>query len=535
MTVSIAALLSLILLAQPAQASPQACPALTVRNPDGNYIVPGVKGDIPYASGLALDAYVQAGGRRRPSVVVIHGGGWTSGSRIAHVGQLLELLTRAGYNWFSVDYRLGGLERTADALADLRSALEFLRCRAGDLGIGPDRLVLLGEDSGAHLAAMLAAERPAGVIGAILIGGFYDLPVIPALARDFPGEVLAAASPAARVAPGLPPLLVVHGGGDTDAPIDQAQRYCRDVVRARGRCDFLEVNGASHRVENWWPAQWTYKREMVGWLSRVAPVSGPARIRDGIVQKDIVYSRSTNLKLDAYVPRSPAPVPAVILVHGGGWEAGDKVTYITPLFEPLARAGVAWFSIDYRLTPAVTNEEQIEDVRQAIRFVRAQHARFKIDPARIVLVGESASGQLVTQVAAGDTSIAGVISFYGVYDFPAMVTDASPRSLLVRLFRRTVLDDESRMLLRRGSPLYSAHRDMPPVLLVNGTGERLWAQAQTYAKRLTELGVTHDVIALEGAPHGMENWEGHPPWLVYKQRLVRWIKELTQPAAPAIR
>jgi alpha-L-fucosidase 2 len=213
----------------------------------------------------------------------------------------------------------------------------------------------------------------------------------------------------------------------------------------------------------------------------------------------------------------------VIVVHGGGWEAGDKVTYITPILEPLARAGLAWFSIDYRLTPAVTHEQQLEDLRQAIRFVRTNRTRFNIDPARIVLLGESASGQMVAQVATEDRSLAGVVSFYGVYDFNAMVTDASPRSLLVRLFRRTVLDDESRAVLRRYSPLSQARADMPPLLLVNGTGERLWAQAQAFEKRLTELGVSHDVVALDGAPHGMENWEGHPEWMFYKQRVVEWI------------
>ena len=88
--------------------------------------------------------------------------------------------------------------------------------------------------------------------------------------------------------------------------------------------------------------------------------------------KDILYSPSAQLRLDAFLPRAGKPVPAVIVVHGGGWEAGDKVTYVTPLFEPLARAGLAWFSIDYRLTPAFRHEDQLEDVRQAIRFVRAE-------------------------------------------------------------------------------------------------------------------------------------------------------------------
>ena len=127
------------------------------------------------------------------------------------------------------------------------------------------------------------------------------------------------------------------------------------------------------------------------------------------------------------------------------------------------------------------------------------------------------------QVAADDRLLAGVVSFYGVYDFPSMVTDTSPRSLLVRLFRRTVIDDESRAVLRKYSPQYTAHSGMSPVLLVNGTGERLWSQAQAFSRRLTDVGVPHEVVTLEGAPHGLENWEGHPEWTFYKKRVADWI------------
>jgi acetyl esterase/lipase len=94
------------------------------------------------------------------------------------------------------------------------------------------------------------------------------------------------------------------------------------------------------------------------------------------------------------------------------------------------------------------------------------------------------------------------------------------------LFRRTALNDEAREQLRYYSPSFRARDDMPPVLLVNGTGERLWAQAQAYERRLTQLGVKHEVIALDGAPHGMENWEGHPEWMSYKQRVVEWIRRV---------
>jgi acetyl esterase len=507
-------------------AAAQTCPALQVRNPSGNFIVPGAKGNIPYSGDLALDAYVHQGPAGRPSIVVIHGGGWTSGSRVAHVGQILETITRAGYNWFSLDYRLSGLTRFEDSLSDVRAALAFIRCRAAELRVDPDRLMLLGEDSGAQLAALLAAERPPGVIGAVLIGGFYDLNAGPALARDVPADVLSRASPVTRVQAAMPSMLVVHGSADDESPVEHARRYCDRVRQSRGPCELVEVAGASHRSENWWPNQWHYKKAMVDWLATLSRTRVPPyRSIAGAVQKDVVYSATPKLELDTFIPQSQVPVPAVIVMHGGGWEAGDKVTYVTPMFEPLARAGLAWFSIDYRLTPAFTHQDQLEDLRQAIRFVRAEHKRFNIDPARIFLLGESASGQMVSQIATEDRALAGVISFYGVYDFNAMVTDASPRSLLVRLFRRTVLNDESRAELRRYSPLHTGHKDMPPVLLVNGTGERLWAQAQAFDRRLTELGVQHDVVALEGAPHGMENWEGHPEWLNYKSRVVEWIRQ----------
>ena len=76
----------------------------------------------------------------------------------------------------------------------------------------------------------------------------------------------------------------------------------------------------------------------------------------------------------------------MVLVHGGGWEAGDRVTYIAPMFALAAARGWAWLSIDYRLTPEVTNREQVTDVRAALAYVRAHAAELRIDPRRLVLV-----------------------------------------------------------------------------------------------------------------------------------------------------
>ena len=104
-------------------ASAQPCPALQVRNPSGNYIVPGAKGDIPYSGDLALDAYVPPGSSRAAV------GRRHSRRRVdlRQPGRACRTdprtVTHAGYNWFSVDYRLGGLTRFEDSLADMRAAL----------------------------------------------------------------------------------------------------------------------------------------------------------------------------------------------------------------------------------------------------------------------------------------------------------------------------------------------------------------------------------------------------------------------------
>jgi acetyl esterase len=153
--------------------------AVRARNPHGNYFIPGTLGDIVYRrigdTELSLDAYLQKGEETRPAVIVVHGGGWTSGSRIARVGQLLEMLTTAGFSWFSIDYRLAPEHPFPAALDDLRAAFAFVRDHARELRVDPDRIAILGEDAGAQLGLLLAAERPPGLRAVVSLGGIYDL------------------------------------------------------------------------------------------------------------------------------------------------------------------------------------------------------------------------------------------------------------------------------------------------------------------------------------------------------------------------
>lgn len=518
------------------------CLPVKVRNPEGNYIVPGTKGDIVYARHngveLALDAYVQKRGDQRPAVIVIHGGGFTSGSRVSFIGQFLELLTSAGYNWFAIDYRKQGLSHYKESLDDVRAALAFVRCNAKEFRIDPDRIALLGEDTGARLATLLVAEKPLGLKAAVMVGGVYDLDDL----LRFPPRPRSSVPHENIIPIGKPPILMFHGTADQEFTLFQAMQYILSAQETdtRPRLEFVEK--ASHRPENWWPVQWEYKAKLIEWLNQELnhalpdhePYIAPT------LQKNIVFSSPHGLKLDAYVPKGRGPFPAVIIAHGGGWEAGDKVTYATPIFAPLAKAGFAWFSIDYRLTPQARHQDQLNDLREAIRYVKAYAKSFRIDPNRIAIVGESASAQMAAYLATNaqvekeaGLNVAAVVSFYGVYDLAAMVKDNSPRALHARLFGLQELNDQAWTMLRRYSPLYNLEtyipnplriKDVPPLLLICGTKDGLYKQQEAFAQRLQSLNAQYDALAVEGAPHGIENWEGHPEWMSYKQKMVAWLR-----------
>jgi alpha-L-fucosidase 2 len=497
------------------------CPAIDMPAPGGAHLLPGTHIGIAYArrddTSLGFDIFRHADAAERPTAVVLRGGTGmaTVGERLSFVGQLVETLADAGYQVVLPDYRSSTPD---DADADLVDLFQVLRCHGDTLGVNPDRVVIVGEDGGGdaalRLTSHLATRRrgrtarwPAPPRATVAVGATYA--DVPAVIEDA--------------------TLLVHGGADSQPGIERPRAVCATATQGTP-CDVIEVEGASHRVENWWPSQWSYRARMVEWLdSHVGPAPPAEWPDDQRLRKRIVFDADNGLMLDAYIPDGAGPFAAAILVHGGGWEAGDRVTYIAPLFRPLAARDIAWFSIDYRLTPQVDNAAQMEDVQRAVDFVRANAAAYMVDPTRLVLVGESASGQIVTHLATRGIDVAGVVSFYGVYDFLAMRGDpASPRWLGRRLFGLAQDDEAARARLRTYSPLYHVRKDMPPLLLVTGTADGLQPQAQAFATALRDVGARFDTIDLPDAPHGMEQWHADPRWAAWSGQVVDWIAGVTR-------
>lgn len=428
---------------------------------------------IEYFPGQLLDAFVPAG-EPRSFAIVIHG---ASGNRRTHLNQVLSTLEKAGWAWFSLDYRNP---------PDLEAASAFIQC-PGRFNIR-GKPVLIAEDQGGPLAFALSQRINAA---SVVVFGLPANAQLPAL-----------------------PVLLFHGEYDEESPIAPIRALCHSSPN----CTLVPIPKAIHNVENWHPDQWFWKEDLIAWLR------GNQRGQ----WRDIPYAMPDGrpLFMDAFLPEGSGPFSAVIVVHGGGWEAGDKETYISPILDILSHSRLAYFSIDYRLTPYVDNATQLDDVRSAIRYVRDHADRFHVRADAISLFGESAGGQLVTQVASlpcPGCTVKSVVSLYGVYDFTQFSHDVEGRQMLTRIFGHWTESS-----LKQASPLNNISPSLPPLLLIQGTKDELYPGTLSYHAALDAKSLPNTLIVLDGAPHGMENWVNNPDWFKALQNIPAWLGISTQ-------
>lgn len=245
------------------------------------------------------------------------------------------------------------------------------------------------------------------------------------------------------------------------------------------------------------------------------------------------------LTLDAHIPEGKGPFAAAILVHGGGWVGGDKQQYITYIFQPIADAGFAWFSINYRLAPQYKFPADAEDVEEGIRWVKANASKYKVDPDRLALIGESAGGHLASLVGAHSqpaTRVAAVVSMYGIHDFITASIEWKPiPTEILQLFGIAAVDAESAPVLIQASPVVYIKKDMPPYLLMHGSKDEDVPHEQSVemCAKMQKAGAHCELITIEGAPHGMDHWETHPEFLWYKKALVDWLKNTLGAVSPS--
>ena len=239
------------------------------------------------------------------------------------------------------------------------------------------------------------------------------------------------------------------------------------------------------------------------------------------------------LRLDANVPEGKGPFPVVIAIHGGGWGAGDKNGKgdFAPILKLLTADQFTWFSPDYRLAPTNRWPACFDDIKTAIRWVKAHASEYKGDPDRIALLGYSAGGHLVclaATLASPETRVQAVVGLAPPTD---LLADAENRggigkwSSMRKLLGSEVMDNETVKQLGQISPINHVNPGLPPFLLMQGDSDKtvLPAFTRNFAARLKENGVPCDLYFLKGAGHRIADWEKFDPG--YTQKLTNWLNQ----------
>jgi acetyl esterase/lipase len=241
-------------------------------------------------------------------------------------------------------------------------------------------------------------------------------------------------------------------------------------------------------------------------------------IPDGVeVLHDVVIGKGGGRDLHAevaYPKNATKPMPAVIYIHGGGWIGGSHKQ--SPVLA-LAQAGYFAASIEYRLSNEAKWPAQIEDCKLGVRWLRANAAKYNVDPERIGAWGASAGGHLVACLGTmadekryeGDggypgvsSAVQAVVDYFGPVDF-THPENYTPKAVTYteKLFGVPYAADPA--LWKGGSPVFFVKAGDPPVMMIHGGADDLvpLAQSQVLDEALAKAGVPHELVVVKNAGH----------------------------------
>jgi acetyl esterase/lipase len=241
----------------------------------------------------------------------------------------------------------------------------------------------------------------------------------------------------------------------------------------------------------------------------------PHDLPDGVlVFKDVIYRRvdARRAKLDIYLPATGTPPlkgrPALLAIHGGGWRGGTKNGYGREIAR-LTKHGYAVISVDYVLSrPGHPSwPDNLDDVREAVRWTRRNAADYAIDPARIAAIGSSAGGHLASLLGTNaggldpEARVSAVVDLYGPTDLARLYKSPGAVLPLELYLGKSPVDAPD--LYAAASPIAHASVDAAPTLIIHGESDELVpvAQSTDLARRLNAAGVPSEVIVVPRTGH----------------------------------
>ena len=240
-------------------------------------------------------------------------------------------------------------------------------------------------------------------------------------------------------------------------------------------------------------------------------------VPEGVTRRTVTYGTGSGRPLEGTL-FSPTNVdgmarPAVVFVHGGGWVAGHSVMHDRHAAH-LAADGFVALTINYRLVAEAPWPASLDDVKAAVRYVRAHAGELGVDPSRIAVSGASAGGHIAELVAgqstpASDASVAAAVLWYPVVDVSFGGVAEPIRSFLVGTFDAMLAGAPP----EQATPATYVSASHPPVLTMVGVDDAATPIDDTvrFHALLDDAGVRNEIEVVPGVGHGFEvdprQWE----------------------------
>jgi pectinesterase len=246
-----------------------------------------------------------------------------------------------------------------------------------------------------------------------------------------------------------------------------------------------------------------------------------------IATRDIVYCtvNQHQLKLDVFAPNRTGQFPAVLMIFGGGWRSGDRAMHV-PMAQKLAARGYVVVTADYRLSTEALYPAAVNDIKTALKWMRANAKFYAIDADRVAVWGFSAGGQLAALVGTtgGSNLYKGDDIYHRYTDKVQAIIDVD--GILAFIHPESGEGDDSKKtsaatywfgsgktvhpeLWQQASALNHVDKNTPPILFLNSGVDRMHAGRNDMTKKLDSLHIYHELHAFEGAPHPFILFE---PW-----------------------
>ena len=275
-----------------------------------------------------------------------------------------------------------------------------------------------------------------------------------------------------------------------------------------------------------------------------SPVPTPivAFEKAGTIERDVTYCTPNGLpqKMDVYYPASGGPWPVLLYVHGGGWRAGDKSEGIA--WQSMTGRGFLVVSINYRLaSEEIKFPAMIEDVKCAVRFLRAHASEYNLDPDHIGAVGVSAGGHLVELLGLADESagwdtgeyteqssrVQAVVTLAGVSDLT--LKRGATESAAAMIYYAFDIAPGSTLdpVLRAASPVTYITPGDPPFLIIHGDKDNVVPVEQSIVleEQLKKAGIPAELIIIRNGTHGIAGENISPTLEEITNRISAFLEE----------